>query len=255
MIIPRKKEGPQLVADLGVFTAADALQWAQGSSLTGRLSFRADDARINLLFDRGGLVYAASLDRSAAFGRHLFSEGLVDEVDLAAAVVYSRDNQQRIGAVMVELGILDEATIKRELRQHTLSLAAIPLTWTEGSISAERRDSELMPEPAPDPVDATFLLMEAARRVDETQFIRSSLPHDDLALDLGRNRLPASASPRLRRLLETLTPGMTIDRLYGRIGGSHHLFLQSLRDMINGGFLAVADPLDSTVPEALQLTG
>jgi hypothetical protein len=255
MITPRKKEGAQLVAELSVFTAADALQWAQASSLTGRLSFRADDARITLLFERGGLIYAASKDRSAAFGRHLFSEGLVDEVDLAAAIVYSRDNQQRIGAVIVELGILEEEVVRRELREHTLNLAAIPLAWNDGSVSAERRDSEEMPEPAPDPVDTTFLLMEAARRVDETDFIRGLLPHDDLVLEQVGNELSSAASPRLRRLFETLAPGVTLDQLYARIGGSHYLFLESLRDLISDGSIAVSDPFDSATAEALQLTG
>jgi len=250
MILPKKKDGPQLVAELSVFSAADALQWASSARLTGRLAFRTDDDRITLLFETGGLIYAASRDRRAAFGRHLFSEGLVDEVDLAAAMVYSRDNQQRIGAVIVELGILEPSVVKFALQGHTLNLASIPLSWTEGWVSAERSSSEAMPDVMPEPVDPTYLLMESARRVDETRAIRQILPHDELTLDPGEIELPAEASHRLRRIMETLTPGTSLAGLFEGIGGSHFLFLDSVRELIELGCLHVGeeDRVDQSSP-------
>ena len=69
----------------------------------------------------------------------------VDEVDLAAATVYGRDNQKRLGAVMVELGILAKSVVKPELHEHTLNLASIPLAWSQGTIEAVKSDSEIMP--------------------------------------------------------------------------------------------------------------
>ena len=253
MILPKKKDGPQLVAELSVFSAADGLQWARSSRLTGRLSFRTDAARITLLFDDGGLIYAASRDRRAAFGRHLFSEGLVDEVDLAAAMVYGRDNQQRIGAVMVELGILDEAIVRRELHRHTLNLASIPISWTDGWLSAEKSETEAMQVLMPEPVDPTYLLMESARRVDELRAIRERLPHDDVLLAPGDSEPPANASARTRRTLEELTSGITMGELFERIGGSDFLFLENLNELVELGAVKADESLVGTT--SLSQTG
>lgn len=255
MIIPKKEDGPQLVAELSLFSAADALQWARTSHLTGRLSFRTDEAQITLLFEDRGLIYAESRDRRAAFGRHLFSEGLVDEVDLAAAMVYSRDNQKRIGAVILELGILGEAIVKQELRRHTLNLASVPISWTEGWVSVDRSDSEVMPIVMPEPVDPTYLLMESARRADETLAIRQLLLHDELVLRQGDIELPDKATARAHRVLETLTPDITLAGLFEQIGGSHFLFLESVYELVELEILEIAETLGLEESESLRQAG
>ncbi len=260
MIIPKKEEGPQLVAELGVFSSADALQWARSSRLTGRLSFRHDDARITLLFERGCIIYAASRDGRVAFGRHLVSEGLVDEVDLAATMVFSRSKQMRIGAALIGLGVLDEALVRAELHEHTLNLATLPLSWTEGWVCAERTESDHRLAVMPEPVDTIFLLMEAARRIDEITAMRKLLPDDDLSLEPGDVELPAETSLRQHRTLEMLEPQDTLGRLFERIGGSHYRFLETVHGLVRTGVLTVRAPegaelLESSPLESLSLAG
>jgi len=242
MKIRPKDGGPQLAAEISVFTPADALQWATSSELTGRLAFRSDETRIQLLFDRGGLVHASSSQRLAAFGSHLFSQGLIDEVDQAAAMVYSRDNQSRIGAAMVELGVLEASIVRNELRDHTVNLAVVPISWKKGWVSADTTPFEIDSHLAPEAVDTTFVLMEAARRIDEMKVIRETLPHDGIVTAVGSGQLPRRASAHWKRALAVHESGSSLEQHYERLGGSHYRFLETIHEMVEQAVLTVEAP-------------
>ncbi|MDH3403418.1 MAG: DUF4388 domain-containing protein [Acidobacteriota bacterium] len=234
------KDGPQMVAELSAFSAADALQWAETSRLTGRLAFRSEGVRITLRIERGGLVFASSNRPLEGLGRHLFAEGLIDEVDLAAAIVYSRDAQSRIGAAMVELGVLPAETLRAALFDHNVNLGTVPIGWTTGWVSAEILPSAAGVGLDPVPAEATMIVMESARRADELESIRRVLPSDDLVLVPGKAGLPAGAHPRWRRALATHQPGASIRAHYERVGGSRFNFLAALERLVDLGALELA---------------
>lgn len=121
----------------------------------------------------------------------------------------------------------------------------------------ERREVRLesMPVLMPEPVDPTFLLMESARRVDETRAIREFLPHNAITLELGEVALPAGSSSRAQRLVETMTRGVTLAELFERTGGSHFLFLENLNELLALGVLEIGEAAGLEGSEPLRETG
>lgn len=227
-----EQDRPQLVAELGSFTAADTLEWVKSSQFSGRLIFRSERARITLHSERGRIVYAASNRRAEAFGRHLFSEGLIDEVDLAAAIVHSRDFEIPIGMSMLELGVLNPHTLREALHDHIVNLATLPLAWTTGSVEAETRPFEASPALRPEPAEATFILIEGAHRVDEFRGFDAVLADPEAILLFGSAALPNDAPARWCRAVTTYEPRSTLRAHYGRLGGSYFQFVATLQQLL-----------------------
>ncbi|MCZ6727296.1 MAG: DUF4388 domain-containing protein [Acidobacteria bacterium] len=236
-----KDDKPQLVAKLGSFSAADALQWAKSSQFSGRLAFRSDEARITLHCEHGGITHAASSRRVEALGRHLFSEGLIDEVDLAAAIVHSRDSQSRIGASMVELGVLEPETLRQALHDHIVNLATLPVSWKTGWIQAESRPLENSPALRPEPVDAIFVLMEASRRLDALHDLDAGLASTETVLIGGGENLPDDAPARWHQVLATHEPFSSLGAHYERVGGSYFLFIATVQQLLSANILEVGE--------------
>ncbi len=234
-----------LAADLAAFSASDALHWASTSSLTGRLRFSQESHRIDLVFEGGSLVNAASSEVIESFGRHLYSERLVDEVDLAAAVVHSRDNQALMGRSMIALGVVDPEVLEQSLHDHTVNLAQLPLEWTSGRVTADAFELGDHPRLQSDPVDVNHLMIEAARREDELNRVREYMPTDDRALGLGLFDLAANSPGRERRILEKFEPGATIHSLYEQIGGSYHHLVWTIKELLKASVLEVLDSPDA----------
>lgn len=250
MVGDTKNDRPKLVAELGTFSASDALQWAATSKFSGRLAFRSEQTRIALRFATGGIVYAVSSRRIEALGRHLFAEGLVDEVDLAAAIVYSRDAQSRIGAALAELGVLEPQVLREALYDHNTNLATRPVSWSEGWVQAEECDLDEVRTLQPEPVGATLVLMEAARRRDEVRRICRTLPSDATVLALGSTPLADNAPRRWRRIVGAFKPLSSLNAYYRRLGGSYFQFLEALDQMIEEKVLEVAEANDEPASES-----
>ncbi len=230
-----------LEADLSAFSASDALHWATTSRFTGRLRFTRDGQRIDLLLEDGTLVNASTGRVVESLGRHLYSEGLVDEVDLAAAVVYSRDKSESIGRALLDLGVLKPDTLQKALRDHTVNLAELPLEWESGRVTAQPLDLAGRPRIENDAVDLTYLMIEAARRKDELNRVREYLPGESCTLAIGNQNLGEDASGRHRRIVDRLREGVTLGALYEDIGGSYHHFLWGVRQLLKNGVLQI-DP-------------
>ena len=220
----------ELIAQLSCLHADDVLQWSQTSLLDGQLVFQRRDKTVTLAYDGGRIVEASSDDPNALFGRHLFSQGLVGEEDLAAAEASA--GRRRFGAALVELGVLTRTQVRAALAEHTLNLACSVVFWSDGIVSAQSVKLRPIAEIEPDPLDPFFAVMEAARRQDELDRLRTFLPHDNVELDFAdlaeRDRL----QPAARRLLEVFAAGDTVGRLYDKVGGSKFHFLKAVEELV-----------------------
>ena len=68
--------------------------------------------------------------------------------------------------------------------------------------------------------------------------MRRRLPHDGVQL-VPSDRPASGASPRERRVLELLEPGLTLGELYERIGGAYFDYLESVHELLERGQLGV----------------
>lgn len=228
----------ELIADLRRFPAADALQWAANAQFDGQILFRRNKRSLTVSFTSGRIVQCESNHRLEWFAQHLFAQGLVDAMDLAAA--RQQDRKDRLGATLIGLGILDRETVRRALMDHTLDLACSVIGWPDGIAAAKASTLRQLVDPDPEPLDAMFVTLEATRRLDELERIRLAVPHDNVVLDRGDVAMSPGLGLSRVRLLEMHQPAQTAGELYDLVGGCKFAFEGNVARLVEDGCLRIA---------------
>jgi hypothetical protein len=227
----------ELIADLRRFPPADALQWAAAAQFDGQVLFRRNKRALTVSFTGGLIVQCESNHRLEWFAQHLFAQGLVDAMDLAAA--RQQDRKDRLGATLIGLGILDRETVRHALMDHTLDLACSVIGWPDGIVAAKSSTLRSLVDPDPEPLDALFVTLEATRRLDELERIRLAVPHDNVELGRGDAGGAGTLNPPRRRLVEVHKPGQTAGELYAEVGGCRFAFESNLARVVEDGCLKI----------------
>lgn len=244
----------ELIAALSCFPPADVLQWCGANRFDGHLAFQQSDRIVKLSCNAGRIIQVASNVRQESFGRHLFSQGLVTEQDLAA------DDDEalrvRLGEKLVELGTLTRQQVRVALVDHTLNLVCSVANWADGIVSAHAAKLRPLSDIEPRPLDPFFAVMETARREDELARLRVFLPHDNVELGIGDVEELEGLSPAVLRTFEIFEAGDSVARLYDKLGGSRFVFLQSVADLVTAGVLrtvAIGSPPPEPEPSTNSL--
>jgi hypothetical protein len=110
------------------------LQTLADSASTGKLTLTRSDGHALLVFRTGRVIYASSGSLRVPFGTILFLRGLISEKDLTAALdrQHSASPPKKLGAVLVEMGRIDEKTLRDVMRQQTELVFGEVLRWRTG---------------------------------------------------------------------------------------------------------------------------
>jgi Domain of unknown function (DUF4388) len=110
------------------------LQTLAESGSTGKLTLTRSDGHALLVFRAGRVIYASSGALRVPFGTILFLRGLISEKDLTAALErqHSAAPPRRLGSVLVEMGKIDEKTLRDVTRQQTELVFGEVLRWKTG---------------------------------------------------------------------------------------------------------------------------
>jgi hypothetical protein len=110
------------------------LQTLADSSATGKLTLTRSDGHALLVFRSGRVIYASSGSLRVPFGTILFLRGLISEKDLTTALdrQHSASPPKKLGTVLVEMGRIDEKTMRDVFRQQTELVFAEVLRWKTG---------------------------------------------------------------------------------------------------------------------------
>jgi hypothetical protein len=110
------------------------LQTLAESWSTGKLTLTRPDGHALLVFRGGRVIYASSGSLRVPFGTILFLRGLISEKDLTAALErqHSASPPLRLGSVLVDMGKIDERTLRDVIRQQTELVFGEVLRWKTG---------------------------------------------------------------------------------------------------------------------------
>jgi hypothetical protein len=144
----------------------DLLQMIAANRKTGRLVLTRRDGHGVIAFRNGKIIYAASNSVRETLGNILLHERLITESTLLEALErQSRAaEEKRLGPVLVEMGVLDEATMERVVRGQTQRVVSEFLRWKSGFAKFEILQ---IPDHGEVEVDARDFLMEAGLNADE----------------------------------------------------------------------------------------
>jgi len=171
-----------LQGDLKTLELADLLQGLEQHARNGTLTLEREGRPVHLYFKDGRLALLATEGRSGLM-ELLVACGQVTEDELAEARKRRKRSKKSVGQMLIAMELVDEATLgeiaKARLTDEAcerISGAADTFKFTEGAIPRgvfdpeERRLGLALPSGA--------LLLEAARRNDHWEMIRTRVPSD-----------------------------------------------------------------------------
>jgi hypothetical protein len=168
-------EGP--LKELGIH---DVFQLLDLSRKTGKLTVtsKVRHNRGSVYFREGSIVYAEIESNPHLLGILLVRKGRIDEGDVQRAKeLQAKGDERRLGQILVELGVISELELERQVQSQVEEVVFELVSWQEGYFSFEEGDSAKPPADALVSISTGSLLMEGARRIDEWSRIERRIAH------------------------------------------------------------------------------
>ena len=225
---------------LASFPIAELLTWAANDRRTGSLVLRRTSREKRIYFEQGEIVACLTDSTTEFYGQHLLLEGHISADNLTRCLVQCQEEGKRLGAVLVERGILGLDVVERTLADQIEDLIRDVFLWNRG-IFFFQADQPPAEDILAQPINTLALVLEGTRWVDELSRIREVFTHDNLYLRRAAKEPPEDLSPRARTIFRKLTNAMTVARLYKLTGGSYYRFVVEAADMVEKRLLKVLD--------------
>jgi hypothetical protein len=178
---------------------------------TGRLLLERGAERHGLRFQGGHILNAETSVREDRMGELLVARGRLTAAALKRATGFALRDGKRVGAVLVEQGLLDAEGLEEAVSLHVQHVLQKVFPWNEGAWAFRpEADPPLQQGDLTLRLSTGDLILQAARSVQDPDVVRYNLG------DLGR-RLALSSDPLLRFQHISLSPvdGYVISRVDG----------------------------------------
>jgi curved DNA-binding protein CbpA len=187
--------------------------------MTGLLSFVRGWERRSVRFISGNIVHADTNAPGGHLGDLIVRHGLLQREELSRALAQARRTGRRLGAVLVEEGLLDKSLLDDSIELHVADTLMKVFGWPDGQWEFEEQQAD-----AYSAFDVTLavstgdLILHAVRSLDDPDVVRYCLG------ELDRILTPSS-DPLLRFQRIKLGPDDAF--LLSRVDGAH-----STRDVL-----------------------
>lgn len=241
----------EFTGNLEAFPPASILQWVEQERRSGTLVVRRRGAKKRVVFRAGHVVGCASDGAVETYGRYLLLYGHVTGEQLVGALRRCRDSGKKLGAVLVEAGVLGEGRVRETLKSFFLDTLCDLFLWQRGVFYFEPGGDRDLGVP-PEAVDPMRVVMEGTRWIDELGRIRQLLVHDNVVLRHGPERGAGDLTPFESRIGSEVDGRSTLREVYQRVAGSHFRFLEAAYDLCLREVLDIAsigEPETAGAPE------
>jgi tetratricopeptide (TPR) repeat protein len=228
----------------------DIVQSLQNKQWTGTLEVLSGEDRRSFLFFRSGMIMHCKMDRSqVVLGRALFELQLIDELDYNLTLFDYEQTGRRAGEVLLELGLVDEAAIRKALAHQGRENVLEAFTWSNLDAKFHPDETPLTEvftaadREVPLNISGMGILMEAARRADEWGMIQDVLKseHDVLAPLSPEGLPPGLIDRRIHLLIDSYRSAYEIA---GQAPLETLVALQSLATLVRDGHLKCLEPTE-----------
>jgi hypothetical protein len=243
----------ELSGRLSAFPPANLLQWADHERRTGALVVRRTRGEKRVYFRAGAVVACLSSDPAEHYGQHLLLHGHLDEPGFLRAFRHCRETGRGLGASLVELGLLDEETVRATLAARIADAVCDLFLWPRGVFYFQAGPPP-EEEIAPEPLETMALVLEGMRWIDELARIRRVFVHDQVVLRRGAGWPPARLGPLERRICSAVDGACSLGRLHEEVHGSYFRFLEAtyalcLREALDiASALEIEEPVSTEIP-------
>jgi len=225
---------------LASFPIAELLTWAANDRRTGSLVLRRTSREKRIYFEQGEIVACLTDSTTEFYGQHLLLDGHLTPSTLTRCLVQCQEEGKRLGAVLVEEGILAREVVERTLAEQLEDLVRDIFLWDHGIfffLADQPPEEDILAEP----INTLALVLDGTRWIDELNRLRETFRHDNLFLRRTREEEPDGLNPRAATIYRNLKSAMTIGRLYKLVGGSYFRFLVEASILRTHGVVKVLD--------------
>ncbi len=166
-----------LIGNLEDLSLPDILQIISLSKKSGILFIQRGDEEGKIYFRQGKVTLAIGPQNRRNIGNILIEKGLVTQAQLNAAVAEQKsgDMKQLLGAIMVQMDLIDQETLEQVVQQQIEESVYYFLTWRDGTFKFDLKEVDGRLEVGIDPqvlishrgIDTQWLVLEGTRLIDE----------------------------------------------------------------------------------------
>ena len=237
--------------DLDLFGIDIVLQAVADRKLSGFLEIRRDSKMKVLEFSPGRIRLVSGAQRRRPLGEILVRAGKITVAQLEALLREQQDKGVPLGEILADRGIVSRDHVESALRKQVAEEIHELFGWTGAAFRFFSAGTE--PAPADDgPLAAIWidtsvmtLMLEAARRIDEIEQIRSVIPDERLIPELLALPTiledPGLDRPVVEELVPLIDGEHSVEDLMGASIYPEYTVLRALYGMAQGGFLKIRD--------------
>lgn len=165
--------------------------------------------RKEIYFREGNIVYATSSNtEEELLGNLLLRLGKLSQVELEEVLKVNRSTGRKIGATIVEKGLLKKEELIDCLKLQIEEIVYNLFSWKEGDFTFQE-GKEPEEEQITTDLNTINVIMEGTRKIDEMVEMQKILPKDDVALSVNPN--PKIKSDSLHLSFEELKILLMVD--------------------------------------------
>ena len=168
--------GLLLKGNLKEFSLPNVLQLVKMSAKTGCLILAREGEEGRIYFRNGQIYYAAQAPQSMPLGERLVKAGKISAKQLKSALAEQRISADagRLGAILVERGWIDKATLEEAVRGQIEDVTFNFFSWPDGEFGFVA-DEAVEDEDVFIEMNVENVIMEGCRRIDEWELIVEKL--------------------------------------------------------------------------------
>jgi len=180
---------------------ADLLHLLATNQLSGRLTLTNKQGHAMVVFRDGKIIYAATNEARETVGSVLVHRKIITPSTLTEALRLQAQSseERRLGSILIELGVVDEATLGAVMHEQVGRVLKDLLQWSQGFVRFEQLH---IPERGEIGVDAHDFVL------------REGLAADRVMFDV-MSQLSAAENSEDKLLLDALTGGQRTERAGG----------------------------------------
>jgi len=189
------------------FKVPDILQLISLQKKTGILTFTSSEGFITLIFDKGMIVGVDSFPKKLEMrvGSVLVKQDFISEEMLQRALSIQKRTNQKIGEILLGMGLIGKETIRDSLRTQAVEIVLSLFKWRKGEYNF--KIMEVLDEGMViiDPIPTDNLIMEGVQMLDEWPLIKQLVPEESMIFE------PVPVDPKGIEIVEEYTEEMPED--------------------------------------------
>jgi hypothetical protein len=165
-----------LEGDLAVIQLPDVLSFLAMIQASGKLVLRSQDLERSIFWKDGDVVFATSNSFEHTLGQFLLRNGRItpEQYDESRRKI---SPQMRHGKILVQMGAISPKELWWGVKNQALEIVYSVLSWKSGRFAFVDSPDEITGERIVLQMNASSVIMEGVRRLDESARIRERIPN------------------------------------------------------------------------------